>query len=1080
MESQPSPGNIATDLGCSGHDLETHQKSIAFAADACKIGTRTRQNLAQKGITMTLKQSIPRIITGAVMVLALVALAAPRASAQGSRKDDVAFGANGRPLAGATITVCTSGATGSPCSPLATLYTDATLTVPSPNPFQADGLGNYHFYALPGRYVLQISGSGMNSYTIKDAILPNDPSTPSFSSVTATSIALGGNLTVGGNATVTGTLSAGVFNPSTISTGALNVSGNESHAGPRPWIDVTAPPYNAQGNGGTDDTAAVQAAINSACTSSTGGGTVFFPPASGGNPIYNLTLPTPLTISSIALASNVVTVTISGGILPSAYTTNFPVIISGVTNDLFNGTWIISSVVSSTQFKFSLTAANTSSSGGQVNLPPVYIPPGCIGLTFQGGGSYAGNTPQFSRPPLTRVGVGSSSTNLAPVFLVANTGTAASVTFRDVAIQGNNQAVQVFSTTSPAFFNVEMSAANKSGPLVDTVDNTPLAMYNTFWFWYENGALNTNGSAANQPAMVLAFVGSAGQPGGGLGVVRNIISTSYFLVDNRTSTAVSAGTLDFENDQQENNGNPFFTVTNSGGHSFTLFSNLIFKQDFEFDCISNSPFIVLNAPAEFNSIHLEQVGGCVGSNLFNAIQVVQGTLDSVFLEAAGTVVDGSGNPLGNVEIHHNHGVEFITRNQPAALETQIGNGNSTCAGCFGGVHGPPVSFTQSGNTQRNMAMNPYAGLLWGDGTHPGFESAINRNASNSVAINLAQAIAPTGLTATPTTGGTLASGTYFYSIETGSASTSNISAASSEVSVTLTGSNNAVNLTWNTPGGTNPGACFIFRSTIPGGTYQGGTPFYQINACPTHLSFTDTNGTPSGAGGALFTNQTLAPFYTFASNTANPNGGSVPYYSGSPTSGNCAKWGSSGLLQDAGATCGSGGGGSLTAFAPSPNGAGQNTGPSSANAINVVAFLVPMQVQFGHISIDVATPDTTAGSLCGSFADCYDVGIYNMSGTRLCDWGATALSSGGIVSAACVQGTVTLTPGYYIFAFTGNGTTAKIFFGTAGGGGFVQLASATSGTSSTGGALPSTISLPAFGQPSSVGTTYANVFIALY
>jgi hypothetical protein len=90
------------------------------------------------------------------------------------------------------------------------------------------------------------------------------------------------------------------------------------------------------------------------------------------------------------------------------------------------------------------------------------------------------------------------------------------------------------------------------------------------------------------------------------------------------------------------------------------------------------------------------------------------------------------------------------------------------------------------------------------------------------------------------------------------------------------------------------------------------------------------------------TNQTLMPFYTFAGNTANPNGGNVPYYSGSPTSGNCAKWGSAGLLQDAGSACGSAGGGALTAFVPGANGAGQNTGPSSANAINVVPFLVPM------------------------------------------------------------------------------------------------------------------------------------------
>src|SRR3984885_6970472 len=135
-----------------------------------------------------------------LLACALIVAAPSPAHAQGSRKDDIAFGATGRPIAGATITVCASGP---PCSPLAPLYTDATLSVPSANPVQADGLGNYHFYAAPGRYVVQISGTGINTYTMSDTILPNDPTTPAFNSITATSITLGGNLGVGGTATVT-------------------------------------------------------------------------------------------------------------------------------------------------------------------------------------------------------------------------------------------------------------------------------------------------------------------------------------------------------------------------------------------------------------------------------------------------------------------------------------------------------------------------------------------------------------------------------------------------------------------------------------------------------------------------------------------------------------------------------------------------------------------------------------------------------------------------------------------------------------------------------------------------------------
>ncbi|MGC1910211.1 MAG: carboxypeptidase-like regulatory domain-containing protein, partial [Candidatus Acidiferrales bacterium] len=107
----------------------------------------------------------------------LLAISGGAAFGQGSRKDDIVFGPSGHPVAGAIVTVCQSTATGTPCTPLATVYTDATLTVPSPNPFQTDGIGNYHFYAPAGRYLLQISGPGIQgTITYPDVILPADVS----------------------------------------------------------------------------------------------------------------------------------------------------------------------------------------------------------------------------------------------------------------------------------------------------------------------------------------------------------------------------------------------------------------------------------------------------------------------------------------------------------------------------------------------------------------------------------------------------------------------------------------------------------------------------------------------------------------------------------------------------------------------------------------------------------------------------------------------------------------------------------------------------------------------------------------
>jgi len=135
---------------------------------------------------------------------------APGARGQGSRKDDIVLNARGLPLAGATVRVCTMPASGQPCAPLALIYSDAELTQALANPTTTDGLGNYYFYAAPGKYLIEISGTGITTRQMANVILPSDPTAPAFSSVSSTgamsafSLNLGGNLSVGGNATVTG------------------------------------------------------------------------------------------------------------------------------------------------------------------------------------------------------------------------------------------------------------------------------------------------------------------------------------------------------------------------------------------------------------------------------------------------------------------------------------------------------------------------------------------------------------------------------------------------------------------------------------------------------------------------------------------------------------------------------------------------------------------------------------------------------------------------------------------------------------------------------------------------------------
>ncbi|HEY6466072.1 MAG TPA: glycosyl hydrolase family 28-related protein [Candidatus Acidoferrales bacterium] len=202
-----------------------------------------------------------------VCIIAALLLSVSSASAQGSRKDDIVFGPSGHPVAGATVRICQPTATGAPCSPLATLYTDATLTTTAPNPLKTDGIGNYHFYAPAGRYLIQITGptiEGTQNYP--DVILASDASSDgSGSDISAFGLTLGGDLSVAGNATVNGTLTTTNFSPGTFTPSSLKVSGNTALSGPRPYIDVTAPPYNADPTGASDATAAIQAAISAAC-----------------------------------------------------------------------------------------------------------------------------------------------------------------------------------------------------------------------------------------------------------------------------------------------------------------------------------------------------------------------------------------------------------------------------------------------------------------------------------------------------------------------------------------------------------------------------------------------------------------------------------------------------------------------------------------------------------------------------------------------------------------------------------------------------------------------------------------------
>lgn len=103
-----------------------------------------------------------------------------------SRKQDIVLVNSSnfaRVVAGASIYICTNGATGTPCTPQVTVYS-STTGGSIVQPVIADINGNYVFYTTPGKYTVQISGVGLQTATYNDVIVASDPVNPTFGVIT--------------------------------------------------------------------------------------------------------------------------------------------------------------------------------------------------------------------------------------------------------------------------------------------------------------------------------------------------------------------------------------------------------------------------------------------------------------------------------------------------------------------------------------------------------------------------------------------------------------------------------------------------------------------------------------------------------------------------------------------------------------------------------------------------------------------------------------------------------------------------------------------------------------------------------
>ena len=140
------------------------------------------------------------------LIFLFILICAPRSYSQGGFYRDISLQWNGVsliPNAGAQVTVCTAAATGNPCSPTVTIYSNAALTITQTNPITTGSDGSWSLYLAPAIYSYTVTGTGLNPQGpfLFNVPLANGGSGLSIPSPTITNPTITG--TVAGNPTIT-------------------------------------------------------------------------------------------------------------------------------------------------------------------------------------------------------------------------------------------------------------------------------------------------------------------------------------------------------------------------------------------------------------------------------------------------------------------------------------------------------------------------------------------------------------------------------------------------------------------------------------------------------------------------------------------------------------------------------------------------------------------------------------------------------------------------------------------------------------------------------------------------------------
>ena len=127
---------------------------------------------------------------------------------------------------------------------------------------------------------------------------------------------------------------------------------------------------------------------------------------------------------------------------------------------------------------------------------------------------------------------------------------------------------------------------------------------------------------------------------------------------------------------------------------------------------------------------------------------------------------------------------------------------------------------------------------------------------------------------------------------------------------------------------------------------------------------------------------------------------------------------------------------------------GTTTKLSSANQIAIYPFHLPYPQEVTNICLFIGEADGSND---------YDFGIYDADGNLICHAGAQEVPTASSVSFEMTGGPVVIGPGLYFLAITGEAT--NLMWAVSTNGDDYALGLFNAGSSSSGGALPSTITV---------------------